>query len=727
MQKDIRVHILNSLIGGPTGGANQFLKALKKEFEKKGCYSNKPEEANVVLFNSYPFGEALSCYSQLLSLKRNFSDSILFVHRVDGPVSVVRGHRHSAYVDSSIQTLNQVVADATVFQSEWSKKLCEESGISENMPSDIIQNAPDPEIFFPKAFEEKRNNKLKIIISSWSRNWRKGFDVYKFLDQQLDFSKYEVRFVGNSPIEFNNIINCSAKNSEDLAVLLRNSDIFLTASVDDPCSNSLIEAMHSGLLCVVRNSGGHPEILNGQGFSFEGVNDVIDALDQCAIHLPKFNGSRDLKSISSIADQYLDFFASQIKTQKERVDLSLTSQARVMGSIFLEQYMPKISRRVSRIMPVPEAEFYPKLNNGSFISFDGSEKAKQWVKNVNSKMPVFINSLRIENRNGEFKYSCSGDIKKTGLLTSSVFAAKLLYMVGEISQVDRLDIAKVINSFLNNSGAIFDPWLEKHSLARRIKLSLITRNVQNLSHAPSIRAETRQSYAALRCLGEVPKQPYEGIPRSAVGVKKMITSQDWSRPWAAASHLSHVVFFYHYNKLWFDQSYELGAKDLLEWAIQKYTRNDGAWYKEGANVSLSNKVNGAMKMVTAFNVLNYKLDNVSGLIDLCLSAVNDKHACNHLNVICVLQYCSKLSDYRAGEIHEYCIDRLEKYTNHYWSAEGGFSFYENRANDVFYNARVTTGMAEPDIHGTLLMFWGVSLLVDILGWNDEISIRKPYT
>ena len=50
-------------------------------------------------------------------------------------------------------------------------------------------------------------------------------------------------------------------------------------SQDDPCSNSLIEALHCGLPAIVLNSGGHPEIIGNAGVKFKNRKEIIEAIE----------------------------------------------------------------------------------------------------------------------------------------------------------------------------------------------------------------------------------------------------------------------------------------------------------------------------------------------------------------------------------------------------------------------------------------------------------------
>lgn len=55
----------------------------------------------------------------------------------------------------------------------------------------IIHNASDPKIFSP---QQKKTSayKLNLIATTLSNNPKKRFDIYHFLDENLDFNNYEM-------------------------------------------------------------------------------------------------------------------------------------------------------------------------------------------------------------------------------------------------------------------------------------------------------------------------------------------------------------------------------------------------------------------------------------------------------------------------------------------------------------------------------------------------------
>ena len=293
-----KIHILYPFTEGPWGGGNQFLKSLREYFKKNHLYSDNSEDANVILFNSHHY------LDEVCTIKRKYPDKIL-IHRVDGPILLVRGNDRTT--DKIVFQFNNFLADGTVFQSKWSEKKNHEMGFKKSRYGTIIMNAPDPEIFNSKGKRPFNRNKVRLIATSWSGNPRKGFDIYKYLDENLDFNRYEMTFVGNSPMEFKNIKWIKPVPSQELAEILKDHDIYITGSRNDPCSNSLIEALHCGLPAMVINSGGHPEIISGAGELFYHEKDVLNAIDKVANNYEYYQSQINLPTIDEVGKKYLRF------------------------------------------------------------------------------------------------------------------------------------------------------------------------------------------------------------------------------------------------------------------------------------------------------------------------------------------------------------------------------------------------------------------------------------
>lgn len=315
----MKVYIAYQFRQGPWGGGNQFLKALAGQFANKGILAHTPAEADVVLFNSH------HNLSELLDIRRKHS-SLPMVHRVDGPIQLVRGFDRE--VDELIFTANSALAVATIFQSQWSRTKCHEAGFNPNKLETVIINAPDPLLFNADHTPgPPHEGPLRVIATSWAPS--KGTEVYKWLDENLDDEKFQMTFVGNSNVEFRRLSMKPPMDSASLAMELRRHQVYLTGSRNDPCSNALIEALHCGLPALAANEGGHPEIVAERGLLFSSPSDIPDLLDQIASGYAEFQAAPRLPSLSSVAEAYEQFLRQAMLEPhvlfSAKTDESLTS------------------------------------------------------------------------------------------------------------------------------------------------------------------------------------------------------------------------------------------------------------------------------------------------------------------------------------------------------------------------------------------------------------------
>jgi glycosyltransferase involved in cell wall biosynthesis len=282
----------------PTGGGHQFLRALWRHAEGQGLRVENnmvSRTTRACLFNSFNFSEP--------RLKRTRRNSVLYVHRVDGPIDVYRGHDEG--VDRRIRSINQKYAEKTIFQSRYSMEKHLELGMDFRNPV-VIMNAADPEIFHSRnRIGFSRERRIHLIASSWSDNINKGAPIYQWLDEHLDWERYEMTFVGRSPVTFKNIRMVSAVNSYSMAELFRKHDIYVTASKNDPCSNSLIEALTCGLPAIYLHSGGHPEIVKQAGGGFEAAEQIPELLNWIVNGYASFQSQISVPSIHEVSEEYL--------------------------------------------------------------------------------------------------------------------------------------------------------------------------------------------------------------------------------------------------------------------------------------------------------------------------------------------------------------------------------------------------------------------------------------
>jgi len=307
-------HILTEIHDGAWGGGNQFQKALREYLRKCNLYAEEIEDADVILVNSHHWGDRLW---ELFNLKHNNPD-IVVLHRIDGPVSVVRDDLKQIVVDRSIMEFNRRISDGTVFQSEWSREQCLAQGMDREKSNVVVHNAPDPKIFYPPQ-KKLLKNKVRLVASSWSTNKRKGFDIYEYLDENLDFSRYDFTFIGNSPKLFKNIEHKQPMTSDDFANELRTYDLYIHASHMESCSNALIEAMSCGLVPVALNNTSHPEIVSSGGLLFNGTEDVLLVIEQAVKQFDNLYSKLQPPRLDDVGRAYADFAQSIYNKYQDKI------------------------------------------------------------------------------------------------------------------------------------------------------------------------------------------------------------------------------------------------------------------------------------------------------------------------------------------------------------------------------------------------------------------------
>lgn len=354
-----------------------------------------------------------------------------------------------------------------------------------------------------------------------------------------------------------------------------------------------------------------------------------------------------------------------------------------------------------------------------------------WIFQLKKTVPRFLERMKGTTTPGFFRYSLTGDAvseREHWGLGNTVFATKIydtLDALDALPQTTRDDMTQFILSFQSPNGMIFDPLIARRAFWRDKLSSLKHRDFQNFSHTQTVRAETRQALSALNLL-DVKLDVYPSdLPRNQEGVTRYLERLDWSRPWNAGSHFSHLLFFLAQSDL--AQKQEL-IDAAVTWLGSIADSQTSCWFK--GHPSLQQKINGAMKVLTGLKAANsLTIDEPQKLIDTALGASNDRQACDQFNVVYVLKYARESAGktYREEEIRRFVIDRLEQYQSYYWPEVGGFSYFLGKSNDIYYNAAVSRGLAEPDIHGTVMFLWGIALISQILEIDTKLGFKEFIT
>ncbi len=341
----MKVNIAFELKDGPWGGGNQFLKALRGCLEKRGLYEYDPRQANILLMNSYQYllGAA--------EVKRQCPDKVI-VHRIDGPIRIYNSM--SDLRDSVIYTTNRLLADATVFQSAWSRDENKRLGLKEQAYETVIPNAPNPDIFNPKGkLDRPVGGKIRLVSSGWSTNINKGFDILRDLDRTLDTEKFEYSYIGNVPGTFEKIRHIPAVPSAELAKKLKEHDICVFTSRIEACSNSLLESLHCGLPVIAIDSSSNPDIVSSGGRCFREPEEVFQLAEKIIENYREYQSRIHVPDIEKVTDRYVDLFegiVSDVQKRKYRPrNFDCTAYFRMKSAIFRWRLSERLRAKTTQV------------------------------------------------------------------------------------------------------------------------------------------------------------------------------------------------------------------------------------------------------------------------------------------------------------------------------------------------------------------------------------------
>lgn len=298
-QSSLKVSLWHKFVAPPFGGGNQFMLSLRHALLLRGVQviENKIEpDVNAYILNSIWFDIDLF-------YKKKSEVYHKVIHRIDGPISLIRGK--DRHLDDLCFELNNEFAYTTILQSAWTFRRSIELGYKPVNPV-VILNSVNPNIFHNKnRVRFSKNRKIRLVSSSWSNNLRKGGAVYKWLDQNLDWDRWEYTFVGNVSEDFEHIRCVPPVPSEELADILRQCDIYITASRNDPCSNALIEGLACGLPALYFNDGGHPELVGYGGLPFNDVEETLSQLDKLVADYEIYQNLIVVPTMDGVVEKYL--------------------------------------------------------------------------------------------------------------------------------------------------------------------------------------------------------------------------------------------------------------------------------------------------------------------------------------------------------------------------------------------------------------------------------------
>lgn len=353
---------------------------------------------------------------------------------------------------------------------------------------------------------------------------------------------------------------------------------------------------------------------------------------------------------------------------------------------------------------------------------------------ITPQISAWLKSLKSAEISGGFNLCQTGNLFAPTItqgLGFSSLASKIAYTINDLdhySTLEKNDWIKYIREFQNNEnteGLFEDDGLLADLDGLKIRNFIIQGPFKFIKNKSVRIAETRQALAALMSLGARSDKPIKCLPTTPEFAIKSFYDLNWSNPWHAGSQLGHLLFFIKYNQDHFGimDNQNLAKTFWLE--LEKIqSKENGAWYLGRPKSHIL--VNGAMKVLIAYNLYLKEISYPEKLIDLALDSLSKADGCHLLDQIYVLHSCQKQTKYRTQEIKDFSAKLQNKMMEHF-QKDGGFSFYPLKSQTSYYGKKVSLGHRVGDIHGTHLFTWSLVLIDDILNDFKGSLWKHPIT
>jgi len=288
----MKIGAFYNTIDQPWGGINTFFKNFIRTAKK----SKKIElvedfsDADLILtaghyrgpgqtikpMNLINISNSKKLYNPLGLFSKKGDKKIVF--RVDG----LRSH-YAGGISPTDKLLidNLEYADGIVFQSKFSMDCFKKHLNISSANTRIILNGADQKIFYPQEISLNSMGTVKIVSNSWSVNSNKGFDLISAFSQ---IDNVSVCHIGKWPKEtaIKNVNLLGVMTEQQLAAELRKHHFLLFPSKYEACSNTVTEALCSGLPVLYHNSGGTPEQCEGNKFGMP-IPDCSSGIDMIVL------------------------------------------------------------------------------------------------------------------------------------------------------------------------------------------------------------------------------------------------------------------------------------------------------------------------------------------------------------------------------------------------------------------------------------------------------------
>lgn len=286
-----------------TGGPGSFFRCLVPALGRVGVKASGGLGFRADLALVSPF-----CRTSMLRWIR--ARGLPIVQRLDGI-----HYGHTSRFNENMRRV-YVVAHAVIFQSEFSRRICQGHFGDLAAQDYVIKNGTDLSVFYPSDNIPDVAS-LRLVASSLWRPQKRLRDCLEILSAiRCIFPDATLRVLGDTsrvPSEVRMVPGVSYLGDlprHEVALVLRENHLFLHPSWFDPCPNAVVEALASGLPVLHTRNGGTRELVH-RGCGIELANEPDFDLREMDIYnydrIPRVDTDEAVKGIIEIMANYSSY------------------------------------------------------------------------------------------------------------------------------------------------------------------------------------------------------------------------------------------------------------------------------------------------------------------------------------------------------------------------------------------------------------------------------------
>lgn len=249
---------------------------------------------------------------------------------------------------------------------------------------------------------------------------------------------------------------------------------------------------------------------------------------------------------------------------------------------------------------------------------------------------------------------------------------------------------------------------------------------------------TFQVIGAYKAIQKYPKREISFYDKYIFDIEKYLTVNcPWNRsPWGAGGMVDNLGTILKCNIDMGAKKYNRIVDEIIEWLNRNQDEETGLWLNKNNKQGINGLVNGGYHLMRGtFFLYGRPFNMPEKIIDTIIQDIqtnenfhdNKAHGCNDLDHFFLLQKCHELVPmYRRKEIISIAKHRKEVILDLVRCRDGGFSFWGDSAVKVHNYFKVSPGIKESDMQGTVFYLQTLISINKILSESNE-GLRESLT